>query len=247
MDKVARAVGVPFALDIHSVWLPPFYANAGTARRLAMDKAILSAGQRGSVMTTDADAIAPPEWVALNVGALTSGADVVCGQAVIDPQDAALIPAHLHADDALEQEYTGLLDVIDDLLCPDPADPQPRHREASGASLAMTADAYLQAGVPHVPSGEDRALMNALRRIDARIRHDPAVRVTVSGRFVGRAEGGMADTIRRRLIHQDVFTDESLEPPGFGPMPHELVSKSSATTATWRCQAAGRAVPSSMP
>jgi hypothetical protein len=74
MDKVARAVGVPFALDIHSVWLPPFYANAGTARRLAMDKAILSAGQRGIVMTMDADAIAPPEWVALNVGALTSGA-----------------------------------------------------------------------------------------------------------------------------------------------------------------------------
>jgi hypothetical protein len=24
----------------------------------------------------------------------------------------------------------------------------------------------------------------------------------------------MADTIRRRLIHQDIFTDESLEPPG---------------------------------
>ena len=59
---------MPFALDIHSVWLPPFYANAGTARRLAMDKAILSAGQRGIVMTMDADAIAPPEWVALNVG-----------------------------------------------------------------------------------------------------------------------------------------------------------------------------------
>jgi hypothetical protein len=79
-EQVARSVEVPFALDIHSVWLPPSDANAGTARRLAMDKAILSAG-RGIVMTTDADAIAPPEWVALNARALTSGADVVCGQA----------------------------------------------------------------------------------------------------------------------------------------------------------------------
>jgi hypothetical protein len=121
----------------------------------------------------------------------------------------------LARDDALEREYADLLDAIADLLCPDPADPRPRHTEASGASLAMTADAYLKAGgVPRVPSGEDRALIKALRRIDARIRHDPAIRVVVSGRVVGRAEGGMADTIRRRLIHQDVFTDESLEPPG---------------------------------
>jgi hypothetical protein len=157
-EQVARAVVVPFALDIHSVSLPPSDANAGTARRLAMDKALLSAGQRGIVMTTDADATAPPEWVALNIQALTSGADVVCGQAEIDPRDAALIPAHLHADDALEREYADLLDAIENLLCADPADPRPRHSEASGASLAMTADAYLHAGgVSRVPSGEDQA------------------------------------------------------------------------------------------
>jgi hypothetical protein len=32
-----------------------------------------------------------------------------------------------------------------------------------------------------------------------------------------------------------------------GPMPRGLVSKSSGTTAMWRCQAAGRAAPNSMP
>ena len=69
-----------------------------------MNKALLSAGTHGVVMTTDADAIAPPEWVALNVRVLTSDADVVCGQGEIDPRDAALIPARLHADDALERD-----------------------------------------------------------------------------------------------------------------------------------------------
>ena len=54
--------------------------------------------------------------------------------------------------------------------------------------------------------------VRSLARIDARVRHDPAVRVTVSGRTMGRAPGGMADTIRRRIRQQDEFTDGSLEP-----------------------------------
>jgi hypothetical protein len=58
----------------------------------------------------------------------------------------------------------------------------------------------------------DRALIEALRRIDARIRHDPAICVAVSGRITGRAAGGMAETIRRRMVRQDEFTDASLEP-----------------------------------
>jgi hypothetical protein len=51
-----------------------------------------------------------------------------------------------------------------------------------------------------------------LRRIDARIRHEPTVSVIVSGRTEGRAVGGMADTIRRRIIEQDEFTDATIEP-----------------------------------
>jgi len=48
--------------------------------------------------------------------------------------------------------------------------------------------------------------------MDAEIRHDPAIRVAVSGRIVGRAGGGMADTIRRRMVQQDEFTDDQVEP-----------------------------------
>jgi hypothetical protein len=67
-------------------------------------------------------------------------------------------------------------------------------------------------GVPAIASGEDRAFVRALWMMDARVRHDPAIRVTVSGRIEGRAPGGMADAIRRRIVQQDKFADEMAEP-----------------------------------
>jgi hypothetical protein len=60
--------------------------------------------------------------------------------------------------------------------------------------------------------GEDRAFFDALRRVDARIRHASEARVVVSGRIHGRAAGGMADTIRRRIGRPDDMLDDALEP-----------------------------------
>jgi hypothetical protein len=106
-----------------------------------------------------------------------------------------------------------LLDAISARLDWDPADPWPRHCEHSGASIAVTLDAYRRAGgIPAVALGEDRAFFDALRRVDARIRHESKVRVVVSGRIHGRAVGGMADTIRRRIVRPDDMLDDSLEP-----------------------------------
>jgi hypothetical protein len=36
--------------------------------------------------------------------------------------------------------------------------------------------------------------------------------VVVSGRIEGRAQGGMADTMRRRIVKQDEFVDNRIEP-----------------------------------
>ncbi len=95
--------------------------------------------------------------------AMKQGADAVCGRAVIDPIEALLIPPHLHQDDAREVAYASLLDEIESLILPDPADPWPRHREDSGATIAITASMFRRVGgVPFLPSGEDRALIRML-------------------------------------------------------------------------------------
>lgn len=204
---------LPSLVHVVECVLPPEQASAGHARRIAMQHAARLLQPGGVLLTTDADSQAGPDWVAGNLLAIRQGADAVAGQAVIDPVEAALIPQHLHEDDARECAYADLLDEIDARLDPDPADPRPRHSEHSGASLAVTLEAYHRVGgVPALPSGEDRAFVAALRQIDARIRHPPGLRVTVSGRIVGRAVGGMADTIRRRIVHQDSTIDDRLEP-----------------------------------
>jgi GT2 family glycosyltransferase len=214
-EAVARALAPGLGFDLHIVSrnLPAGKANAGCARRDAMRLAADVAGPHGALLTTDADAIVPAGWVGHNLAALNRGVDVVCGRAEVDPAEAALIPPRLHADDALEGRLIGLLDDLAWLLDPEPHDPPPRHTEASGASLAVSATAYHRVGgIPAVPAGEDRAFVAALWRMDARVRHDPGITVTVSGRVEGRAPGGMADAIRRRMERQDEFTDDQAEP-----------------------------------
>jgi glycosyltransferase involved in cell wall biosynthesis len=215
-EATARSISprLPFRLEIVSVALAPARANAGSARRLAMRHAAKFAGGAGVLLTTDADARVPPGWVRRNIAALTAGADAVCGRIVVDPVEARAIPDHLHDDDALETELLDLLDEIAFTLDPEPHDSRPRHTQASGASLAVAAEMFRRVGgVPNVAYGEDRALIDALIRIDARVRHDPSIVVVVSGRLDGRAPGGMADTIRRRMLRQDEFTDDQVEPP----------------------------------
>jgi hypothetical protein len=167
----------------------------------------------GILLTTDADGRVSPDWLETNLCALDAGADAVCGRAIIDPEEAALIPPHLHAEEERVCDYANLLDEIHALFDPDPADPWPRHTEHSGASIAVRKALFERAGgIPALPTGEDRAFLNLLRGVDARIRHAPEVTVTVSGRIEGRAIGGMADTIRRRMITPDPFLDDRLEP-----------------------------------
>lgn len=206
------APSLPVRVEVVEHQFAPGRAGAGQARRLAMQHAAVRAGSGGVLLTTDADGRVAPDWLANNLRHLWNGADAVAGCAVIDPVDALLIPAALHEADALECAYGDLLDEIASLLNPDPCDPWPRHTEHSGASICVTLDAYRRAGgIPAVALGEDRLFFEALRRIDAHIRHARDVRVTVSGRITGRARGGMADTIRRRLVAPDLTLDDRLE------------------------------------
>ena len=209
--QAAKRTGLRTTLLHHS--FPPAEQTAGHARRLAMQRAAALAHPDSVLLCTDADGRVAPDWLAANLFNIRHGADAVAGRALISPADAAAIPEALHAADARECAYAALLDEIASILDPDPADPWPRHTEHSGASICVTQEAYHRCGgIPAVSLGEDRAFFQALRDIDAHIRHAPEVYVTVSGRIVGRARGGMADTIRRRLVRPDPFIDDALEP-----------------------------------
>ena len=212
---VVRAIVnyLPFRVDTIEVTLPYSCASAGRARRLAMERAADLGGCNGVLLTTDADGRVEPDWIVSNLAALNAGADAVAGRAVIEPEGAKLIPAHLRAIDARECAYAALLNEIGALIDPDSADPWPRHDEESGASIAVTLAGYRRAGgMPAIPLGEDRAFFDALRRVDAHIRHAPDIAVVVSARVKGRARGGMADTMRQRIERPDPFLDARLEP-----------------------------------
>jgi glycosyltransferase involved in cell wall biosynthesis len=213
-DTVRAEPKPPYELSVIECQLEGPAASAGVARGLAMQHAA-SLVKNGVILTTDADGEVPADWIKLNLRAIAEGADAVCGRAVIDPIEALLIPQHLHDDDAQEVAYGHTLDQIRSIILPDAADPWPRHQEDSGASIAITASMFRRiGGLPHLPSGEDRALIGSLGAIDARVRHDPQISVVVSGRIEGRAGGGMADTIRRRIVKQDEYVDDRIEPAG---------------------------------
>jgi hypothetical protein len=84
---------------------------------------------------------------------------------------------------------------------------------ASGASLAVTTEAYLAiGGLPPRAVGEDVALVEALNRAGFKVRHAMDVCVSTSCRFDGRARGGAADTMRHRHAVPDAPCDQNLEP-----------------------------------
>ena len=192
-------------------------SSAGWARRRAMDAAVAwleeaGAEPEGVVLTTDADSVVPPDWVARNLAALAAGADAVAGRLALDPGDAASLPAALHRRGALEAKYEALLTEIVARLDPIPGNPWPHHWCRSGASLAVRASTYHAiGGMPDVPLGEDRAFVEALLAHDLVVRHDPDLVVVTSGRLQGRAVGGVADTIRRRCDAPDSVCDDRLE------------------------------------
>ncbi len=213
--RVVREVSAGLDVPVHAIEheFAPEHACAGAARRMGMEYAACLLDEAGALLTTDADGRVPPDWIAANLRNLRAGVDAVAGRAELEAADADLIPAALHEADAEECAYAAVLDDIAALLDPQPWDPSPRHVEHSGASIAVSLAAYrLAGGMPASPLAEDRHFFEALRRIDARIRHAPEIVVTVSGRTVGRAEGGMADTIRRRLSAPDPYLDGNLEP-----------------------------------
>ncbi|MBJ6121708.1 glycosyltransferase [Sphingomonas mollis] len=177
--------------------LPPDRAHAGAARRIAMDRGLAYIDpDHGILISTDADCRPPAGWITANLTAMAAGVDMVGGRIVLD--DAEPIPADLarirHAIDGYWHDVREIEDRIDPCLWDSP----PRHGDHTGASLAITTDLYRKAGgVPPIPLGEDRALVENGIAAGGRLAHPISVWTRTSSRRQGRATGGMATEMKR--------------------------------------------------
>jgi glycosyltransferase involved in cell wall biosynthesis len=191
---------LPMAVRVHSVELPPGFANAGWARKLAMDAAAdLARPEDGVILTTDADTLVNEDWVAQSVRELEGGLDAVAGFVMADPMELMELDAGILDRGRLEWEYQQMAAELQARADPEAHDPWPRHNQNCGASAAVWVQVYRRiGGLPPLPVGEDRALFEQVRRIDGKIRHSLEVQVVTSARTDGRAMGGVAEQLRLR-------------------------------------------------
>ncbi len=189
--------------------LPAEQAHVGTARRLLMDTAWhrLQTRSEGvcAILSSDSDTRVAPDWITQNLRALRAGAHAVGGFIRLQDGELDLLPRGARRSYLADQRYQELVAELEDLLDPQPGDPFPRHLHHFGASLACTPEIYAKAGgLPPVKPLEDVAFVDALRRVDARLRHDPSVVVYTSSRLDGRAEIGLSHQLRVWQEMEDV-------------------------------------------
>ncbi|MEH6719078.1 MAG: glycosyltransferase family 2 protein [Aurantimonas endophytica] len=203
-------------LHVLVVEFPSLQANAGTARRLALETARYRAADpdRTVLLTTDADGAPHPDWIDANLRSIAAGADLVGGLIVGDKAEEALLGDGFRRRAQRHAAYAGLCDRLTATLDPLPHDPWPRHHDHTGASLAVRADVYdAVGGLPALPQREDLAFVSRVRAAGFRLRHDPDVVVTVSARTFGRARGGMADCLKSWIAAEAAGRPHLVEAP----------------------------------
>ncbi|UAK25707.1 glycosyltransferase [Sphingomonas nostoxanthinifaciens] len=202
-SDAAERVGSIFALHLCECVFAPERAHAGSARRAAMELGVAALGAAGGLLiSTDADCNPPRDWISANLAAAAPDR-IIGGRIELDEAEAAQAP-ELFALRQRFDAYWRQVRKIEDSIDPSPSDPAPRHGDHTGASLALSVDLYQRAGgVPLLPVGEDRALVDAAIAAGGTLIHPQSVWTRASARIVGRAAGGMADDLQRWL---DVHT-----------------------------------------
>ena len=213
-SAIARGFVQPsLRIELREVSFPDHQASAGRARRVAMD---MAARGDALLMTTDGDAVPDPGWINAALGAVVTGADLVCGAItacvdhVLATASGARITRAEGAYAALVHEIRHCLDQMAGRQAVSAARP---HYMESGASMAIRARAYRAiGGLPCVDAGEDRALVHRAEAHGLRIRYADDMRVRVSSRLHGRAQGGMAECLRQRMCDGDPLADQAMLP-----------------------------------
>lgn len=185
-DLVAAAA-FDVGVEVKAVAGPP---NAGLARREAFALGWDDAGGPPDVLlSTDADSAPAPDWIS-TACALLGGADVVAGR--ITRRDA-----RKDTRQARLEAYYDRLYAYRRRLDPLPWEAGPLHHFTGGANLAFRTEAYLAIGgfAPR-PCGEDALIVDEASRAGLRVARDARLRVETSSRRIGRAPGGLADSLR---------------------------------------------------
>lgn len=187
-------------LHVVEITLERDRAHIGWVRKILMDEAyrrLKSIGRDfGVIASTDGDTRVAPTWIAATLAEIKAGSDAVGGRIVTENREKEKLDNSTRLYYLRTVCYSYLTYQLEGYLDPDPLDPNPRHYQHSGASFAVTAQMYAKVGgLPPLPSSEDIALYDALRRVDARFRHSQAVRVNTSARVLGRAKAGLADRL----------------------------------------------------
>lgn len=183
-EALVRGWDTRFAVVARPV--APDAPNAGRARRAAM--ALAQASGAALLVTTDADSVPAPDWLATIARALDA-ADMVAGRIVRSGGTADT------GQDAVERYYDRL-HAHRRAIDPVAWDPAPGHHHTGGANMAFRAEAYRAlGGFDAVPSGEDALIVDRAHRLGLRVRREPAALVATSSRRCGRAPGGLAHAL----------------------------------------------------
>ncbi|MFG6636874.1 glycosyltransferase [Sulfitobacter sp. 1A12126] len=209
--KIAKAAAGRLGLDLTVLDLTfPPGMGVGAARRKGCAVALEQMPHLRQILITDADCRVSPDWVARSIHHLQRF-DALCGRVTLNPEEAATLAPQDPMFEVHEMTYRRLVLTLYARHAPNCADLQNSHGEAPGASLGFTRDAYeAVGGFAPIPCGEDRAIIRALRAASRRVLHADDVWVEASCRLVGRAAGGMADTLRNRLSGAGYFADDCL-------------------------------------
>ena len=199
--EIARNFARSHSIILHTIemTIDRNRAHIGWVRKLLMDEAyrrLKSIGRSlGIIASTDGDTRVAPTWIAATLAEIENGADAVGGRIVTDCQERNKLDRNTRLYYLRYLRYGYLSAQLESCLDPN-YEPFPRHHHHYGASLAVTAQMYAKVGgLPPLPSSEDVALYNALKRADARFCHSPMVRVITSARVVGRAKAGLSERL----------------------------------------------------
>ncbi|MFJ1596149.1 glycosyltransferase [Streptomyces sp. NPDC088261] len=165
--------------------------NVGAARAAGVAEALDRLRAHGDgvwIVTTDADTLVPPHWLAHHLRHARAGWECLAGTVRLAPH-AELSPATVARHDA---RYFDGRPAVPALWS---------HPHVHGANLGIAAAAYRRAGgFPPLPYSEDRALVAALERDGRRILRTDLCPVLTSGRPDARAPHGFGAHLRALAV-----------------------------------------------